>query len=163
VAGQITPIAGAPICFSNLTIATPLANTYGSSVASGDVIEAIGSDSTGNVVAFVASNTDENEKALPGGGLYVTYAGLKGACTGVSGTDVPFSKVVVRRWPPPRPIGPRPPIGPRHAPIWRFHNSPAHQLARNSGRPEIRPDIRPDIPPDIRPEIRPEMQPELRP
>ncbi len=167
VTGQITPISGASVCFSNLTIATPLANTYGASMASGDVIQAFGSDSSGNVVAFVASNTDANEQPLPDGGLFVTYTGLAGACSGVSGTDVPFRKVVPRHWQPPRPIGPRPPIAPRHAPVWRFHNSPAHKLMRQPGRPEIRPeihpDVRPGIHPEILPEIRPEMGPELRP
>jgi hypothetical protein len=39
VTGQITPIAGASVCFSNLTVATTLANTYGASMASGDVSE----------------------------------------------------------------------------------------------------------------------------
>jgi hypothetical protein len=160
VTGSIAPMAGASVCFSNLTVATPLANTYGASMASGDVIEAFGSDSSGNVVAFIASNTDANEKPLADGGLYVTYVGLAGACTGVSGTDVPFRKVVARRWPvPPRPIGPRPPIQPRHAPVWRFHNSPAHQLMHQPGHPVIRP----KIVPGIRPEINREMQPEFRP
>jgi hypothetical protein len=160
VTGSITPTGGAPVCFSNLTVATALANTYGPSIASGDVIEAFGSDSAGNVVAFIASNTDANLNPLPDGGLYVTYAGLAGACTGVSGTDVPFKKVVVRRWPlPPRPIGPRPPIAPRHAPVWRFHNSPAHRVMRQPGRPVIRPHIRPEIGPGKLPDMRPELRP----
>jgi hypothetical protein len=160
VTGSITPAIGAAVCFSNLTVATPLANTYGPSMASGDVIEAFGSDSAGNVVAFIASNTDANENPLPDGGLYVTYAGLAGTCTGISGTDVPFKKVVVRRWPtPPRPIGPRPPIQPRHAPVWRFHNSPAHRWGHQPGRPVIRPDIRPDIGPGKLPDMRPESRP----
>jgi Chitobiase/beta-hexosaminidase C-terminal domain/Legume lectin domain len=160
VTGSITPTGGAPVCFSNLTVATPLANTYGPSMASGDVIEAFGSDSAGNVVAFIASNTDANLNPLPDGGLYITYAGLAGACTGVSGTDVPFKKVVVRRWPlPPRPIGPRPPIAPRHTPVWRFHNSPAHRLMRQPGRPVIRPNIRPEISPGKLPDMRPELRP----
>jgi hypothetical protein len=116
------------------------------------VIEAFGSDSAGNVVAFIASNTDANLNPLPDGGLYVTYAGLAGACTGVSGTDVPFKKVVVRRWP-------RPPIAPRHAPVWRFHNSPAHRLMRQPGRPVIRPNIRPEIGPGKLPDMRPELRP----
>jgi hypothetical protein len=159
VTGQITPISGASVCFSNLTVATPLANTYGASMASGDVIQAFGSDSSGNVVAFVASNTDANEQPLPDGGLFVTYNGLAGACSGVSGTDVPFRKVVPRHWQPPRPMGPRPPIAPRHAPVWRFHNSPAHKLMRQPGRPEIRPEIHPKILPEVRPEIGPELRP----
>ena len=95
VTGSITPAGGAVVCFSNMTIGTPLAATYGPSFASGDTLEAIGSDSKGNVVAFIASNTDANEKPLPSGGLYVTYVGLAGACQGVSGVDVPFKKVLM--------------------------------------------------------------------
>ena len=140
---QITPAGGAPVCFSNLTIGTPLANTYGPSMASGDVIEAFGSDSTGNVVAFVASNTDANEKALPAGGLFVTYLGLAGACNGIAGTDVPFRKVEPRRWQPPRPISPRPPIAPRHAPIWRFNTAHAPLWGHHLERPEHAPNLRP--------------------
>ncbi len=143
VTGQITPAGGAPVCFSNLTIGTPLANTYGPSMASGDVIEAFGSDSTGNVVAFVASNTDANEKALPAGGLFVTYLGLAGACNGIAGTDVPFRKVEPRRWQPPRPISPRPPIAPRHAPIWRFNTAHAPLWGHHLERPEHAPNLRP--------------------
>ncbi len=160
VFGSITPTGGAPVCFSNLTVATPLANTYGPSMASGDVIEAFGSDSAGSVVAFIASDTDADANPLPDGGLYVTYTGLAGACTGISGTDVPFKKVVVRRWrPSPLPIVPRPPIQPRHAPVWRFHNSPAYQLMRQPGRPAIRPNIRPEIGPGKLPEMHPETRP----
>jgi hypothetical protein len=160
VTGSITSTGGGPVCFSNLTVATPLANSFGPSMASGDVIQAFGSDSSGNVVAFIASNTDANEQPLPDGGLYVTYVGVAGACTGVSGTDVPFRKVVARRWPvPPRPIGPRPPIQPRHAPVWRFHNSPAHQLMRQPGHPVIRPNIGPESGPGKLPEMHPELRP----
>ncbi len=162
VTGSVIPTGGGPVCFSNLTVATPLANTYGPSVASGDVIEAFGSDNTGNVVAFIASNTDANLNPLPDGGLYLTYVGLAGACTGISGTDVPFKKVaVVRRWPlPPRlPIAPRPPIQPRHAPVWRFHNSPAHRLMHQPGGPVVRPNIRPEIGPGKLPEMHPELRP----
>ncbi len=117
VTGSITPATGAPVCFSNLTVATPLAATYGASMASGDVLEVVGSDSKGNVVVFIASNTDANENPLPNGGLFVTYIGVAGACTGVSGTDVPFRKVVtfgrVPRFP-------QPPMPPRHGPVRRF-------------------------------------------
>jgi hypothetical protein len=162
VTGSISPTGGAAVCFSNLTVGTPLANRYGPSSASGDLIEAFGSDSAGNVVALIASNTDANENPLPDDGLYVTYVGLAGACSGISGTDVPFKKVALaRRWPlPPRlPIVPRPPLAPRHAPVWRFHNSPAHRLMRQPGGPVLRPEIHPDL----RPELGPEMHPELRP
>ena len=73
VAGTVAPVPGASVCFSSLTIATPLANSYGESMASGDVVLAYASDGTGNVVAFVMSNTDANGAPLPNGGLYVTY------------------------------------------------------------------------------------------
>jgi hypothetical protein len=143
VTGQITSASGAPVCFSNLTIGTPLANTYGPSMASGDVIEAFGSDSSGNVVAFVASNTDANEKTLPDGGLYVTYLGLAGACNAIAGTDVPFKKVEPRRFQPPRPVSPWPPIAPRHAPVWRFKTAHAPQWVRHPERPGNPPSLRP--------------------
>jgi hypothetical protein len=109
VSGTFSPQAGAAVCFSTLTTGTTLANSYGSSIASGDVLEAYGSDSSGNVVAFIMSNTDANGVTLPSGGLYVTYIGLAGACTGISGTDIPFTKI--ERY---KPIGP---IAPRHGPI----------------------------------------------
>jgi hypothetical protein len=116
VTGTFTPQTGAPVCFSTLTANTPLASSYGSSIASGDVIEAYASDLSGNVVAFVMSNTDANGVPLPNGGLYVTYLGLAGACTGISGTDVPFRKIEGYK-----PGGPLPP---RHAPLrpTHFHN-----------------------------------------
>jgi Legume lectin domain/Chitobiase/beta-hexosaminidase C-terminal domain len=139
VTGQITPASGAAVCFSNLTIGSPVANTYGPSMASGDVIEAFGSDSSGNVVAFVASNTDANGNALAGGGLYVTYVGIAGACNGVTGTDVPFRKITARRFQPPRPIWPREPITPRHAPMWRFSAAHARAWAHREERQDRRP------------------------
>lgn len=163
VTGTIAPATGAPVCFSNLTIGTPLASTYGSSMASGDVIEAFGSDSSGNVVAFIASNTDANEKPLPDGGLYVTYVGLAGACNGISGTDVPFKKVVTWRWQPPRPIWPRAPFVPGHAPIWRFMNVQAQPWLHRLERPAIRPEIHPELRADPRPKLRPEITPEVHP
>jgi len=161
VTGEITPATGAPVCFSKLMIATPVANTYGPSMASGDVLEAFGSDSSGNVVAFIASNTDANEKPLPDDGLYVTYLGLAGACTGISGTDVPFRRVFPRHGRPPLPFGPRPrePIAPRHAPVWRFHNSPARNWVRQPMRPEVRPGVRPENLPDSHLEVHPEPRP----
>jgi hypothetical protein len=173
VTGRITPATGAPVCFSNLTIGTPLANTYGSSMASGDVIAAFGSDSTGNVVAFIASNTDANEQPLPDGGLYVTYVGLAGACNGISGTDVAFKKFITWHWQPPRPIWPRMPIGPepivrapiapRHAPIWRFGNVQTRPWVRSLVRAQARPELRADPRPEPRPELRPEVRPEVHP
>jgi hypothetical protein len=165
VSGTITPATGAPVCFSNLTIGTPLASTYGSSMASGDVIEAFGSDSSGNVVAFIASNTDANEKPLSAGGLYVTYVGLAGACNGISGTDVPFRKLTVGRWQPPRPIQPRAPIGrepivgapiaPGHAPIWRFGNVQTQPWVRHLARAQARPTLGADPPAEMQPATHP--------
>jgi hypothetical protein len=109
VTGNVVAANGSGLCFSNLTIATPLANTYGPSFASGDMLQAIATDSSGNVVMFTASGTNGN--GLPEGNdqngnpkLYVTYSGFAGACSGISGVDVPFSKVV-------------PPHAPRHLPI----------------------------------------------
>jgi hypothetical protein len=106
------------VCFSNLTVNTLLASSYGISVASGDVMETFASDNSGNVVAFVISNTDANGIPLASGGLYVTYIGLAGACSGISGTDVPFRKISRSA---PRPM-PRPlPRDPRHGPIRPLH------------------------------------------
>ena len=97
-----------------MTVGTPLANSYGASIASGDILETYASDASGNVVAFIMSNTDANGAVLPNGGLYVTYLGLAGACTGISGTDVPFMKIS-RSMPSPRPTVPR------HSPIRPLH------------------------------------------
>jgi Legume lectin domain/Chitobiase/beta-hexosaminidase C-terminal domain len=110
VTGSFTPGIGAAVCFSNMTIGTTLANSYGASIASGDVLETFASDSSGNVVAFIMSNTDGNGATLANGGLYVTYIGLAGTCNGISGTDVPFRKIS-RRMPTPMPRTPR------HGPI----------------------------------------------
>jgi hypothetical protein len=59
----------------------------------GDVLVAIASDSNGNVVGFVASDTGANGKPLANGGLFIAYEGLAGACSGISGTDITFEKV----------------------------------------------------------------------
>jgi hypothetical protein len=136
VTGSLTPALGASVCFSNLTVGTPLAATYGPSIATGDVIEAIGSDSTGNVVVFIASNTDANENPLPDGGLYVTYVGVAGACNGVSGVDVPFKKVVAHHR---LPFFPRAPLPPRHGPVRRFGTEHLFPRARFTGHNTVRP------------------------
>jgi hypothetical protein len=136
VSGTFTPQVGASVCFSTLTTGTALANSYGSSVASGDVLEAYGSDSSGNVVAFVMSNTDANGVTLPSGGLYVTYIGLAGACTGISGTDVPFAKV--ERY---KPTGP---LAPRHGPIRPAHLGNPRIAAVTAIHPSQIPDPRAD-------------------
>jgi len=94
VTGTVTAGKNANLCFSTLTIGTPLANTFEPSIATGDTLEAIATDTTGNVVAFVASNTDANGQTLPNGGLFMIYEGLAGACSGISGTDIPFKKVL---------------------------------------------------------------------
>jgi len=96
-------------------------------VASGDVIEAIGSDSSGNVVVFIASNTDANGSPLPDGGLFVTYVGIAGPCAGVTGTDVPFRKLIRHHG---APIVPRRPVSPRHGPVHRFGTERFFQRAR---------------------------------
>lgn len=92
VTGTVTPAPDASTCFSNMTIATPLANVVSASFASGDVILAVASDNSGNVVAFIASNTDVNGDTLANDGLYITYVGVAGSCAGISETDAPFEK-----------------------------------------------------------------------
>src|ERR1700751_5388231 len=94
VTGTVTPVSGANVCFSSMTVASPTANAYGPSIASGDVLEAFASDNAGNVGAFLLSNTDQNGQVLANGGLFVTYFGVAGACNGISGTDVPFRKTL---------------------------------------------------------------------
>lgn len=111
ITGSVAAAAGAGLCFSNLTIATPLADSYSPSVASGDVLLAVATDNSGNVVVFVASGTDGNGQQLGSDQngnqkLYLTYVGLAGACSGISGVDVPFTKIVPANAPPHRPIGP---------------------------------------------------------
>ena len=114
VTGTVTPVSGANVCFSAMTVASLTANAYGPSMASGDVLEAFASDNTGNVVAFLLSNTDQNGQVLANGGLYVTYFGIAGACNGISGTDVPFRRIL-------RGMRPRLPVRPRrvakHSPM----------------------------------------------
>lgn len=128
VTGTITPGTGASVCFSNMTINTALAATYGPSFASGDVLEAVASDTKGNVVAFIASNTNANQMPLSGGGLYVTYVGLAGACQGVSGVDVPFKKVLKHS------RGGSPvffvPQAPRHAAVHHFGTESQFRFAQ---------------------------------
>jgi len=106
VTGTVTPVAGADVCFSTMTVASLTAKAYGPSIASGDVLEAFASDNAGNVVAFLLSNTDQNGRVLANGGLYVTYFGIAGACDGISGTDIPFRKTL-RGMRPRRPLHPR--------------------------------------------------------
>ncbi|HEY0702782.1 MAG TPA: chitobiase/beta-hexosaminidase C-terminal domain-containing protein [Candidatus Acidoferrales bacterium] len=128
VTGTVVPASGAAVCFSTMTINTPLAATYGPSFASGDVLEAIGSDASGNVVAFIASNTDANEKPLPNGGLFMTYVGLAGACQGVSGVDVPFRKILRHG----RGVTPLPnlPRAPGHASVHHFGTESRFRFAQ---------------------------------
>ncbi|HXZ12424.1 MAG TPA: PilZ domain-containing protein [Candidatus Sulfotelmatobacter sp.] len=111
--GTVTAAKGSGLCFSNLTIASALANTYAPSFATGDMLQAIASDNSGNVVLFTASGTDGNglaEGTDQNGNqkLYLTYQGLAGACSGISGVDVPFSKVAVPKAPRHRPLPFRP-------------------------------------------------------
>jgi hypothetical protein len=90
--GTVTPALNATTCFSNMTIASPLANSFAASFASGDVLVAIASDNSGSVVGFIASNTDANGKVLANDGLYFTYLGMAGACSGIFEMDAPFRK-----------------------------------------------------------------------
>ena len=127
VTGTVTPFGGAPVCFSTMTIGSLTANAYGPSLATGDVLEAFASDSAGNVVAFVLSNTDQNGQVLANGGLYVAYHGVAGACAGISGTDLPFEKIfsVPHLKAPVRPRGPRhAPVKPREFLRWEPTNQP---------------------------------------
>jgi hypothetical protein len=96
VTGAVTPANNAATCFSNITIATPLANSYSPSYASGDVLVAVGSDDLGNVVGFIGSNTNGNGGILPSNGLYFTYVGLAGSCAGIIEVDAPFQVVASR-------------------------------------------------------------------
>lgn len=98
VTGTAVALSTSGLCFSNLTIATTLANTYMPSIATGDTLEFVASDLSGNVVLFTASGTSgtgllEGTNAQGKQNLYLTYVGLAGACSGISGTDVPFSEV----------------------------------------------------------------------
>jgi hypothetical protein len=136
VTGQIAPLAGASVCFSTLTIGTPVANSYEPSIATGDLLEVIGSDSSGNVVGFIASNLDANGNPLANGGLYVTYVGIAGACAGVSGTDVPFRKIVLFRHAPHPGL---PVTPPRHAPLRRFGADHLLSLGHVQKRVTVRP------------------------
>lgn len=136
VTGQIVSQPGAAVCFSTLTVATPLANTFDSSMASGDVLEAAASDPSGNVVIFVASNTDANGLPVAGNGLFVTYVGVAGACTGISGIDVPFRQVHTLRhlqW------NPGLPRSPRHAPVNRFRTAQLLRRGHVQPRAIVRP------------------------
>jgi hypothetical protein len=99
VTGTVTPAGNASTCFSTMTIGTPLANSFSASFASGDAIVAVASDSSGNVVGLIASNTDANGQVIASDGLYFTYLGLAGACSGIFETDAPFRKE--------RPVSPR--------------------------------------------------------
>jgi hypothetical protein len=97
VTGTVAAQAGSRLCFSNLTIATTLANTYLPSMATGDALEFVATDSSGNAVLFTAtgtSGTGQQEGTNSQGNqmLYLTYSGLSGACSGKSGVDIPFSK-----------------------------------------------------------------------
>jgi hypothetical protein len=85
------------LCFTNMTIATSLANTYSPSFATGDTLLFIATDFSGNVVLFTASGTSgtgQQEGTDSHGNqiLYLTYYGLAGGCSGISGVDVPFRK-----------------------------------------------------------------------
>lgn len=104
VTGTVAASPSSGLCFSNLTIATPLANTYSTSFATGDALLFLATDLSGNVVFFTASGTSgtgqqEGNNAQGNQLLYLTYYGVAGACSGISGIDVPFSKATRRSAP----------------------------------------------------------------
>jgi hypothetical protein len=99
--GTVSASLSGGLCFSNLTIATSLANTYSTSFATGDTLVFIATDLSGNVVVFIASGTSgtgqqEGDNTQGNQLLYLTYYGVAGACSGISGIDVPFSKATRR-------------------------------------------------------------------
>jgi len=98
VTGTVAASSNSGLCFSNLTIATTLADTYAPSIATGDALLFLATDPSGNVLLFTASGTSgtgqqEGTNSQGNQILYLTYYGMAGACTGISGVDVPFSKV----------------------------------------------------------------------
>jgi hypothetical protein len=100
ITGTAVALASSGLCFSNLTIATTLANTYMTSMATGDTLAFVATDASGNVVLFTASGTSgtgqqEGDNTQGNQLLYVTYTGLAGTCSGKSGVDIPFSEVTV--------------------------------------------------------------------
>ena len=104
VTGSLAASSNSGLCFSNLTIATPLANTYVTSIATGDTLLFIATDPSGNVVLFTASGINgngqqEGDNAQGNQLLYLTYYGAAGSCSGLSGIDVPFSKTTGRSAP----------------------------------------------------------------
>jgi hypothetical protein len=122
VSGTVSASSGSGLCFSNLTIASTLANTYAPSTASGDALIFVATDPSGNVVLFTASGTSgtgqqEGTNSQGNQILYLTYNGMAGACSGISGVDVPFSKVSFQS-------------APRHARIFRGGPMNSGQLAR---------------------------------
>jgi len=83
-------------CMANLTINGSAAQAYSPSYATGDVDVFVASDNSGDVVAFVASATDENGNMLSPAWpsqVYVTYFVVAGPCAGDEGTDAPFQHV----------------------------------------------------------------------
>jgi hypothetical protein len=95
-------------CFSNLTVNS----TAGLSIASGDVLEFIGTDSSGTQVGFVANAGGASNSAAGTSwlSLFVTANVLSGTCSGQTFTDAPFRRVSGR---------PRGPVKPR-----RIHDFP---------------------------------------
>jgi hypothetical protein len=89
-------------CFSNLTVNS----TAGPSVASGDVLEFIGTDSGGTQVGFVANAGGKNNTAGDTSwlSLFVTADVMSGTCSGQTFTDAPFRRINAR---PRHPVRPR--------------------------------------------------------
>jgi len=89
-------------CFSNLTVNS----AAGPSIASGDVLDFIGTDSSGTQVGFVANAGGASNSAADTSwlSLFVTADVLSGTCSGQTFTDAPFRRVSGR---PRRPVKPR--------------------------------------------------------
>jgi hypothetical protein len=91
-----TVVTSNKTCFANLTIATTAANAIDPSFASGDIVEIIASDASGDIAGFVLSATDVNgnylNPAWPSQ-FFTTYMVLAGPCAGNGGTDAPFQKI----------------------------------------------------------------------
>jgi hypothetical protein len=148
-----TIVASNKTCFASLTIATTAANAIDPSFASGDVVEVVASDSSGDIAGFVLSATDVNGNYLSPAWpsqFFTTYMVLAGPCAGSGGTDAPFQRVEAP--PPPHfrtpvhrsyaqggtlifDLGPQPPS--HHEPV--HHNSePLEENREDHDTPERR-------------------------
>jgi hypothetical protein len=141
-----TVVATNKTCFASMTIATAAANAIDPSFASGDIVEIVASDASGDIAGFVLSATDQNGNYLSPAWpsqFFATYMVFAGPCAGNGGTDAPFRKIEP---PPPhfrvplhhsflqggQPIFGEGPHPPTHQPL--HHNS--EPAAENSQDPE---------------------------